>query len=278
MMLARFSAVVILSAAFSLLSRVEAEAAATGWTGDGHVAVRLITATDTIGASSTLDAGLEFRFAEGWHGYWRTPGDAGVAPMIDWSGSENISREEVAWPAPSRLVSEDLQTLIYKNDVVLPLKLSLKQAGAPARIHVSVVHGGCSEVCVPYQADLSLALPPGAGVPSAEAALIEAARKTVPGSPAAAGIDVVAARITGSGSDAMLAVDLRSSAGPFVRPDLFIEGIGDGIPAAPEVAFRNGGHSALLIVRLPALPPANRPLTLTLMDQDRSAEFQIKAR
>ena len=64
-----------------------AHAAATGWVGDKHAGVRLITSVDDV-AGTTLDAGLEFRFADGWHGYWRTPGDAGVAPQIDCTSAE----------------------------------------------------------------------------------------------------------------------------------------------------------------------------------------------
>jgi len=278
MTFARLSCLVLLSAACTAGSGAVAYAAASGWAGDRHVAVRLITTADTIGTSATLDAGIEFRFARGWHGYWRTPGDAGVAPMIDWSGSENIAREDLSWPAPTRFVSEALQTSGYENDVVLPVRLFLKQTGVPVRIHVSIVHGGCSEVCVPYQADLSLMVPPGAGGSSAEAALIDAARNTVPGPPASAGIDVIAARVAGTASAPELVVDLQSEERPFVRPDLFVEGAGDGIPPAPGVPLQDGGRIAHLTVRLSALPPAGQALTLTLKDQDRSAEFTVAPR
>jgi len=276
MTLARISSLVLLSVALAPWSN-PAHAAASDWVGDRHVAVRLIAAADSVGAGSTLQAGLEFRFAKGWHGYWRTPGDAGVAPMLDWTGSENIAREEVAWPAPSRSVSEDLQTVVYDHDVVLPLTLSLRQPGAAARIHLSVLHGGCSEICVPYQADLSLALPAGSGAASPEAALIDAARKTVPGTPASAGIEVTGAHVAGTATGPALLVDLRSHDKPFARPDLFVEGTGDGIPAAPTVELEAGGQNAHLTVRLPPLPPGDRPLTVTLTDQDRAAEFVVIA-
>jgi len=278
MVLARLCFIVMLSAGFAPWTGVVAHAAATPWVGDNRVAVRLITATDNLATGSTLDAGLEFRFAKGWHGYWRTPGDAGVAPMVDWSGSENIGRDEIAWPAPSRLVIEDLQNSVYANHVVLPVKLFLKQAGAPVQIQASIAYAACSDICVPYQAELTLPLPLGAGGISAEAALIDLARTTVPGTPAAAGIEVVGAHVAGTESEPMLVVDLSSKEKPFVRPDLFVEGAGNGIPAAPAVDLGDHGRTARLTVRLPALPPADRPLTLTLTDEGRSAEFPVHAR
>jgi len=45
------------------------------WVGDSRAVVRLITATDNIAADSTLEAGLEFRFAKGWHGLLENPGE-----------------------------------------------------------------------------------------------------------------------------------------------------------------------------------------------------------
>jgi suppressor for copper-sensitivity B len=116
---------------------------------------------------------------------------------------------------------------------------------------------------------------PGKGVVSAEAASINSARATVPGTPAAAGIDVDSASIVGTGSEHRLVVDLRSKAEPFVRPDLFIEGAGDGIPATPEVDLHDGGRTARLSVRLARSLPPDRSLTLTLTDGHRAAEFAV---
>lgn len=149
--------------------------------------MRLITATDNVPVDSTLDAGLEFRFAKGWHGYWRTPGDAGIPPAVDWSASANISGEEISWPAPFRLVIDELQNSVYENGVVLPVKLFLKQAHTSVRIKASITYGACSDVCVPLEADLTLALPTGAGGTSAQSGLISSAQKRVPGSPDAGG-------------------------------------------------------------------------------------------
>jgi suppressor for copper-sensitivity B len=276
MMHARFGFTVIMSAGFALCTGGGARAVATDWVGDSHAAVRLITATGNLAPVSMLDAGLEFRFAKGWHGYWRSPGDAGVAPMVDWSGSENVTRSEVAWPAPHRLVIEGLQNSVYENGVVLPIKLFLTHVGAPTRIRVAVTYAACSDICVPFQAELSLPL--GAGTTASEAALIASAWRTVPGTAQAAGIDVVHTHIVNTASQPKLVVDLRSHNEPFVLPDLFVEGTGDGIPAAPDVDLQDGGRTVRLTVRLPALAPAGRPLTLTLIDGDRAAEFQVDAR
>ena len=45
-------------------------------------------------------AGVEITLAEGWKTYWRTPGDAGVPPLFDWTGSTNVAAIKVRYPAP----------------------------------------------------------------------------------------------------------------------------------------------------------------------------------
>jgi suppressor for copper-sensitivity B len=264
-----------LSLGMTLCTGGAAHAAATGWAGDNHAAVRLITSVDDV-VGTTLDAGLEFRFADGWHGYWRTPGDAGVAPQIDWSRSDNVADADVTWPAPHRLVIEGLQNAVYEGHVVLPIKFRIKSATAAGRIEVGLSYAACSDVCVPYQAKLTLPLSPGLGRPAAEAPLIEHAKAEVPGSPQSGQIDVVRAIVGGKGSERKLTVDLRG-AKPFGRPDLFVEGAGAGIPAAPKVDLGDDGRSARLIAALPPSLPTDRPLTLTLVDHDQSAQFSTTA-
>ncbi len=81
----------------------------------------------------TIEAGLEIRLAPGWHAYWRSPGDAGIPPSIDWAGSENLSRAEIAWPAPARYSLQGFETAGYRDHVVLPITANPGAARAAPR-------------------------------------------------------------------------------------------------------------------------------------------------
>lgn len=50
---------------------------------------------------------------------------------------------------------------------------------------------------------------------------------------------------------------------------------GNGIPPAPKFELQDRGKTARLTVRFAALPPAGPPLTLTLIDESRAAEFKV---
>src|ERR1700709_392068 len=67
------------------------------WVKDGHSAVRLLAGSRS---GAVLLGGIAFQLQPGWHTYWRTPGDSGVPPRIDFSKSENIEAVTILWPAP----------------------------------------------------------------------------------------------------------------------------------------------------------------------------------
>jgi suppressor for copper-sensitivity B len=252
-----------------------AHAAASAWGGDQRAQVRLVTGSDHASGGS-LQAGLEFRYPDGWHGYWRTPGDAGIAPVLDWSKSSNLQAVSVAWPAPARLVVSGLQSGIYTGDFVLPLTLKLSKSDVTTRLAISLDYATCSTVCIPEHAELSVVLPAGPPDTSAEEGEIAAARARVPGAPREAGIRVVKSELAGNGSQRHLTVQLSSDGMPFHDPDLFVEGAGAGLPPAPTVRFTNQKHNVLFTVPLPAPRAADKPaeLTLTVVDGPRAAEFR----
>lgn len=267
-----------LALSFGLGVTPSARAASTAWVGDAHAAVRFITALDTVPSASPVQAGIEFRFAPGWHGYWRTPGDAGVAPVVDFAGTANLSGATISWPAPHRLVIEGLQNSVYEGRVVLPVRLTFAQPrgeerGVTADLHTTVDYAACSNVCVPFHANLALSLPTGAARPSAEASEIADALDAVPGQPGRDGVEVVGQMISGSRPDRTLVVSLRSGTVPFDHPDLFVEGVGAGIPPAPAVQFGEAGRTAKLTVRLSEEDATSSTVRLTLVDGSRSAEF-----
>src|SRR6516165_6190063 len=84
----------------------------------GICALRLIAGS---AAGSVLRAGVEIRLQRGWHTYWRYPGDAGVPPRFDFTGSQNVKAVDVLWPAPQPIPEHDLVTIGYTGDVILPL-------------------------------------------------------------------------------------------------------------------------------------------------------------
>jgi suppressor for copper-sensitivity B len=236
-----------LTLALALAATDGARAASSDWVSEAHGAARLISAVEATGATARLDVGLQLRLTPGWHTYWRTPGDAGIAPVIDWSGSENLTDAAIAWPAPRRLPSiGGLETVGYEDGVVLPITVTPMRPGAPLHLHAEVDYASCKDICIPYHASLDLVLPPGFARPGPEARLIAAAGAAVPGDIAAAqlkllGAVVVAGPRTGS---AVFTVRLASMGPALQAPDLFVEGMAKGSPGRPEIVLMDAGRIA----------------------------------
>ena len=111
-------------------------------------------------------AGIELQLSEGWKTYWRTPGDAGgVPPAFDWSGSKNLASAEVLYPAPKRFSDRAGDTVGYKGNLTLPVRLKAEDPAKPIDVQLSIDYGVCKDICVPAQAKLALSVPPDAAMP-----------------------------------------------------------------------------------------------------------------
>lgn len=128
---------------------------ASAWQKDSHSAVRLLAGSRS---GSTLLGGIAFQLAPGWKTYWRTPGDSGVPPRFDFSKSENIETVTILWPAPMAFDDGNGgQSLGYKTEVVLPLRIVAKSNDRPVTLRATIDYAVCEKLCVPVDAQIELA-------------------------------------------------------------------------------------------------------------------------
>ncbi|MFM2356994.1 MAG: hypothetical protein RLZZ528_2730 [Pseudomonadota bacterium] len=100
-------------------------------------------------------AAIRLTMPAGWHTYWRSPGEAGIPPVFDWSGSQNLAGVAFHWPVPQVFDIGGVRTLGYENEVVLPIELSPKAAGSPLALAARIDLGVCDEICVPASVTVS---------------------------------------------------------------------------------------------------------------------------
>lgn len=110
-------------------------------------------------------AALHLTLAQGWKTYWRSPGDAGIAPRFGWKGSRNISEMSLVWPAPHVFEQSGLRSIGYKNQLVVPLKIARDAADRKIRIKGKIELGVCNDICIPrtlkfdQEVDADISLP-----------------------------------------------------------------------------------------------------------------------
>jgi suppressor for copper-sensitivity B len=240
--------------------------AASPWYETEQGRARLIAATADPGSAASIGLGLQFELAPHWKIYWRSPGDAGFPPELDWKGSANLADATIAWPAPERFSVQGLETAGYSGAVVLPITVRVAQPGQPLHLKAHLSYLTCSAICVPRETDLALDLP-GAG--AGYAALIDQYRAQVPGDGTAEGLALTGAALR---PGAKAALDLTiASQNPLAAPDAFVEGVDDAVFGAPAVLRRAPTATTL---RLPISgnwrDVVGRKLTVTLVDGSRS--------
>ncbi len=155
-----------------------AQAADGPWLETEHTKVRLISSTLASGNLKIIPAALEFQLKPGWKVYWRSPGDAGLPPVLQTKNhKQSITR---FWPVPERFSLFGVETFGYSGKVFLPLAIKHINIGAEFSFKSSLNALICSDICVPITGEVSLFLPKGEALPSTHAQEIAFAKAKVP--------------------------------------------------------------------------------------------------
>ncbi len=185
--------------------------------------------------AGTYIAALHLSLAQDWITYWRHPGESGIAPKFDWSGSGNLAQARVHWPEPRLFISSGFHSIGYAGEVVLPIEVTPKRPGAPVELTGTVMLGVCDDICIPADLPLNLSIT-GAG---AHDHRIAQALDSRPGSARAAGLRDVSCTVephTG-GLRLSAALDIpRQGDDEFV----LVEMAGPAYPSRAMPSSRNG--------------------------------------
>ncbi|HLA21220.1 MAG TPA: protein-disulfide reductase DsbD domain-containing protein [Pseudolabrys sp.] len=246
---------------------------ASPWSQDSRSGLRLVAGANRQ-SEAPLRAGIEIKLQPGWKTYWRYPGDSGVPPRFDFSGSDNLKSATVLYPAPHLFADEIGRSLGYKDAVMFPLLISPAQPGKPVTLRLKLDYAVCEKLCIPAEGRAELTL--GAGDSSHDATLAAAeARVPKPVAAAAAGLSV---RRINDAPKPLITVDLNAPADKPV--ELFVEGPTPEwalpIPRPAQGAPAGRRHFSF---ELDGLPPGVDPkgrveLTFTVVEGERAIEVK----
>jgi DsbC/DsbD-like thiol-disulfide interchange protein len=261
------------TAALLIASLVHPAAAAiSDWQGEGKAKVRLVAAG--IDADGRLAAGIEIAIEPGWKTYWRTPGDAGIAPVIDFSASTNVAgRVLVEFPVPHRVDDGYAAINVYQDRVVLPVTAALLDPNAATRLVLSLDIGVCAEICVPEHYDLTLELLTE-GDDAEAAAILAEARAALPREPEPGIFDVAGVAHAG-GTDKRPVFEIAIVAPEAATAEVFVEGPVDWYPAPPKLVTGDGARATFSVEfsRLGAKTPiGGNAFTVTVVSGGEAIE------
>lgn len=109
----------------------------------------------------TFLGALKLDLADGWHVYWRNPGDSGLPPTATWTPSPGVTVGDFRFPAPHAIPLATLMNYGYEHQVVLPFQI---QIAADVKPGESIPVGGkieyliCADICIPEDIELATTL------------------------------------------------------------------------------------------------------------------------
>ncbi|NGM22943.1 cytochrome C biogenesis protein [Roseomonas stagni] len=123
--------------------------------------VSLAADVAAVAPGESFRLGLRLRLAEGWHSYWRNAGDAGAPPEVTLTLPEGVAAGPIQWPVPDRIPYGPLVNYGYKNEVLLPLPVSVPAGftGDSLAIRAEATWLVCADVCIPEDGVFTLTLP-----------------------------------------------------------------------------------------------------------------------
>jgi DsbC/DsbD-like thiol-disulfide interchange protein len=247
----------------------------TNWVSSTNSKARLVSGTVDVGGKPTRLAGVQIGMDPGWKTYWQNPGDSGVPPSFDWSGSKNLKSAEVLFPAPHRFADGGGTAIGYKQEVVFPVVITPEREDEPVELKLTFDFGLCKDLCIPNEVSLSLALPADGGQSSGESLLLARALNRVPkpaepdALPRVLGID---AQLDGPEPSLRVDVLFHPEA---TGTDLFIAAGDAFVPVPKPLGPPDGGKQNFEILFGSAREAESikgKPLTLTLVSDAGSTK------
>jgi DsbC/DsbD-like thiol-disulfide interchange protein len=212
----------------------EALAARSDWASAEQSQLRLLLSDAEDGH---IAGGIEILLEPGWYTYWRNPGDAGVPPLFDFAGSDNVAAVEVLYPAPERQDDGTSVSLVYRDEVVLPLAVTPAIPGQSITLRVDARFGVCRNVCIPTGTSSAVTLLPAAEPDPLADARLERYRMRVPKAAEPGRFDVETVTLEGE----TLLIDVRAPDSSYL--DLFADPPANWYVGQPSLVSRAAGVS-----------------------------------
>ena len=137
--------------------------AASAWSQEMYSSIRLVD----LGGQDERLAAVEMALKPGFKTYWRYPGDSGVPPHFNWSGSANLRSAEILWPAPKRFSDASGQSIGYADKVSFMVRIVPEDAAKPVVARLAMDYAVCEKLCLPARGAAELTLRPSPRHPQA---------------------------------------------------------------------------------------------------------------
>ena len=130
-----------------------------------NIAASLVPETRVVAPGQTVTLALVMKPNQGWHGYWKNPGDSGIETSIAWQLPQGVTAGPIQYPVPDTLIIAGLMNYVYKGDYTQLIDVSIPAGLAPGTrlpLRGRLDYLACTdEICVPESAEVAVELETG---------------------------------------------------------------------------------------------------------------------
>jgi DsbC/DsbD-like thiol-disulfide interchange protein len=240
---------------------------ASAWSGAAQSRMRIVSGGASPDRAGVLRAGVEIRLSPGYKTYWRSPGDSGVPPQFNWSGSQNLASVEVRWPAPLRFADGAGSSIGYAEEIIFPLLVTAADPGRPVLLKLALDYAVCEKLCIPAQGAANLQIGPDRTRQIARIAAFDARvpRRIAQGE-LQGGVGLTSATTVRDGKGRILRLALAAPDGLPVE-DVFVEGPDMWLFGKPTLTRAGDGawKAEMPLIDRPATASGKTDLLITLV-------------
>ncbi len=122
------------------------------------VSIKLVSNAFKNSMTAPTAVGVLFEIPEGWHIYWKNPGQTGKSTTVRWTQGKGIKLGKLYYPVPERFDENGFTTYGYSKRTLIFSQIKTIPAAPDIKIEANVEWLACKKICVPGKAVLSAPL------------------------------------------------------------------------------------------------------------------------
>ena len=146
----------------------------------GHA--KLLLSHNSVEAGTDFLVGIKLVAPEGWHSYWKNPGDSGMSTSVKWLKREGFTASPLMFPAPRIFESYGMKSYGHENEVLLLMRVQVDKFFTEQQLDFSLELDWlvCKKLCLPGSAKLSGQVKIGERTKSKDHQLLVGKEKSLP--------------------------------------------------------------------------------------------------
>ncbi len=126
----------------------------------GAAKARIVRNSYSADKDSSIQIGILIELANGWHIYWKNPGDSGIPTSIEWNISQEVQFTQMKWPIPKAFEFDGLVSYGYENQVLFITDIILLNNDNSQILNISVKIRSllCKDICIPFDTTVNFTI------------------------------------------------------------------------------------------------------------------------